>query len=397
MTPDIPGRGPEKPEIAFVDGVPMPPSVRPLIIVQGSDFELGYQYFQQLVQIYGTWIPSHKWGFLYYCVPLHRKTLTAEELGALKQFETYIEKYAPEWIDILGGMAAGATDAGVPLTYQDLLAFYVLYEALFPWSPKSFVIPNRPACSGFAAWGRATKDGGLVCAGSGDDNAGFFAHTVMVFPESGNNFIASPYNMPGFGGHPSHPGMNCKGLAHVHHGTGTFALDKWGYTLPRGMGNMHILRYASSAKEAADMHLGYPPAVNYKEGNFFADVTGDALIIESRNPAVIRRSGYLGETDFLYHTNNFLSRQNGDPEEQDYIPHGGWLSKVLKGREAMDLTAWSVSRNLFMWNMLHNYQGDVDPGFAEMMYRFPSTISRPTLEAADAEYLPKEAKRTERG
>jgi hypothetical protein len=57
----------------------------------------------------------------------------------------------------------------------------------------------------------------------------------------------------------------------------------------------------------------------------------------------------------------------------------------------MDLTAWSVSRNLFMWNMLHNYQGQVDLDFATMMYRFPSTIARPTLEAAD------EAYRSERG
>jgi hypothetical protein len=47
----------------------------------------------------------------------------------------------------------------------------------------------------------------------------------------------------------------------------------------------------------------------------------------------------------------------------------------------------SLSRNLFMWNMLHNYKGEVDLEFAQMMYRFPSTITYPTLEAADAAYL----------
>jgi hypothetical protein len=385
----------EEVEIPVVDGIPMPPPVRPVIILSGTDYEIGYQYFQQLVQIYGTWISSHKWGSMYYCTKLHREKFSEEEKEALKAYQYYIKKYAPEWIDILKGMAKGATDAGIPLTYEDLLAFFVLYEELARWSPKSFVTPNPPAeskneelkkaCSGFAAWGKATKDGKLLCAGSGDDDAGYFASTVIVFPEKGNNFIASPYNMPGFGGFPSHPGMNNKGLVHVHHGTGTFDIPKRDYTLPRGMANMHILRFANTAHEAADMHVNYPPGVNYKEGNFFADVGGNAFVIESRNPTVMREAGYLGETDFIYHTNNYLTKEMGDKEHQHYIPHGGWLSKVI---DENDFTPWSVSRNLFMWNMLHNYNGQVDLEFAKMMYRFPGTITYPTLEEADAAYLP---------
>ena len=396
MTAKATTPGSNQPEIAFVDGIPMPPPVRPVIILSGSDYEIGYQYFQQLVEIYGTWIPSHKWGYLYYCTPLHRETFSAEEKTALKEFQSCIDRYTPEWTDILEGMAAGATDAGVPLTYNDLLAFFVLYEELYHWSPRSFVFPNSsgeeesrgrgPACSGFAAWGRVTKDGGLLCAGSGDDSAGFFASTVVVFPETGNNFIASPYDMPGFGGFPSHPGINNKGLAYVHHGTGSFAFQKWGYTVPRGMADMHILRFANTAQEAANMHLSYPSAVNYKDGNFLADVGGDALVIESRDPRVVRKAGDQGETDFIYCTNNYLSKEMGDEELQDYVPHGGWLSRVPQGLGVMDLYPWSVSRNLFMWNMLHNYQGQVDLDFTTMMYRFPSTVTYPTLEAADAAY-----------
>ena len=388
--PETAAHGQGEPEIPFVDGIPLPPPVRPVIILSGSDYEIGYQYFQQLVEICGTWIPSHKWGGPYYCAPLHREEFSPGEKAALKRWESYINEYTPEWIDILKGMVAAATGAGISLTYHDLLAFFVLYEELCPLSPsQSFVIADR-ACSGFVAWGKATRDGKLLCAGNGDDDLGFFASTVIVFPGTGNNFIASPFNVPGFGGFPSHPGMNNKGLVHVHHGTGTFAIPKWGYTVPRGMANMHILRFANTAQQAADMHLGYPPAVNYKEGNFFADVGGNALVIESRNPTVIRKAGYMGETDFLYCTNNFQSKEMGDKDQQDYIPHGGWISKALSGE--MDFTAWSVSRNLFMWNMLHNYQGKVDLEFATMMYRFPSTITDPTLEAADAAYMPEVGK-----
>ena len=128
-----------------------------------------------------------------------------------EEYDSYVKDYTPEWVDILNGMAAGAADAGIEVTYEDLLAFYALYEEFLPWSEKSFVIPEQPTCSGFAAWGKATKGGRLVCAGNGDDNIGFFSSTVVVFPETGNAFIASPYNLPGFGGFPSHPGMNDKG------------------------------------------------------------------------------------------------------------------------------------------------------------------------------------------
>ncbi|MFC1534605.1 hypothetical protein ACFL7M_14725 [Thermodesulfobacteriota bacterium] len=41
-----------KPEIVFEDGIPLPPSIRPVIILQGSDYDIGYQYYQQIMQIF---------------------------------------------------------------------------------------------------------------------------------------------------------------------------------------------------------------------------------------------------------------------------------------------------------------------------------------------------------
>ncbi len=46
-----------KPEIEFVDGkVPLPQSVRPLILLKGSDYDMGFQYYQQLIHVFGSWI-----------------------------------------------------------------------------------------------------------------------------------------------------------------------------------------------------------------------------------------------------------------------------------------------------------------------------------------------------
>ncbi len=332
-----------RPEIPYVDGVPMPPSVRPVIILQGSDYELGYQYYQQLVEIYGTWIPSHKWGYLYYCTPLHREDFSTEEKSALKEFQAYIDRYAPEWTAIFEGMAAGATDAGVPLTYEDLLAFFVLYEELYHWSPKSFIMPGsvgslsggepaRPACSGFAAWGSRTKDGKMLCVGNADDDSGFFASTVMVFPETGNNFITSPFDMPGFGGFPSHPGTNNKGLVYVHHGTGRFFFSDWGYTVPRGIADMHLLRFASNAEEAAEMHLAYPKAVNFKDGIFLADVGGDALVIESRIRSWCEGPATWGRATFFTVPTTTSPRAWAIMRLRNTSPTEAGLTKNSKGR-----------------------------------------------------------------
>lgn len=41
-------------EIDFAEGVPIPPNVRPVIILSGSDYEIGNQWFQQYVQIFGS-------------------------------------------------------------------------------------------------------------------------------------------------------------------------------------------------------------------------------------------------------------------------------------------------------------------------------------------------------
>lgn len=53
-----------EPEISFAGEVPLPPNVRPVILMKGSDYDLGYQYYQQLVQIFGRWVASHhrKWS-----------------------------------------------------------------------------------------------------------------------------------------------------------------------------------------------------------------------------------------------------------------------------------------------------------------------------------------------
>jgi len=102
-------------EIDFVDGVPIFPWARPVVILKGSDHEMGCQYVRQLAQIFGAWI-----------LELLDCDFSEGQFKALKGYEWYIKKHAPEMIGFIEGMVVGAKDVGVTLTYEQVLAQFCL-------------------------------------------------------------------------------------------------------------------------------------------------------------------------------------------------------------------------------------------------------------------------------
>jgi len=361
--------GPET-EILFAGEVPLLPNVRPVIILSGSDYDMGYQCYQQLIQIFGSWILDGV---------AHDK-FAEDELTDLKTFQWNIRQYMPEFIDFFKGLADGATDAGVPLSYQEVLAVFNTtrsYPAVPPGTAGEELPPVE--CSGWAAWGSATRDGKLICGGQ-QESAMRFAVTIIAFPEEGNSYIHSVSSMPGtkylsspfpFWGFPS---MNDKGLIYVHHGNTGAALNRpiegVTYGIPMGMQLVHTLRFANNSAQALT-RLGVT-----KGGGFWADVSGDAFAIENvENPFAIRRAGDAGETDFLYATNNWLCRElagTGFCQGKVYVPHAGWADIMTGAPGGRNLSLDSVERNLGMWNLLYNYHGEVDLDFAKMTWHFPA-------------------------
>lgn len=93
------------------------------------------------------------------------------------------------------------------------------------------------------------------------------------------------------------------------------------------------------------------------------DIHGNNWVIERNKTKTVRQAGDYGETDFIYSTNNAICRELGQ-EAEVYTEHGGWFARGRWGRCA-------ISRNLEIWNMLHNYRGEVDLDFFKMMWRFP--------------------------
>ena len=384
-------RGPsllaQDPEIPYAGEVPLVPNVRPVIVLEGSDYEMGYQHAQQLVHIFGT----------YYLKGAAEVERSEENLAVIRKSEGYIKKHTPWAIDFVNGMTEGCVDAGIPMTYPQMLAHFVSISN----SPPSHADqPNPSECSGWAAWGSATRDGGLICAGSGDHEIRVgckyryrYEVNIMLFPETGNNYVFSPPT-----GGAGHPGMNNRGVCHAHHGvTGYYdryvrpELERSGEGVPRVFLLMHALRFANSAEEGKDISISIPNPGG-RQGGLWADVGGNALVIENRdNPRVIRRPGDHSERDFVYATNNFFAEElKGcyDPppgQRVVFFPHVGYL-----GTEG---SLGSIGRNFEMWNLFHNYYGEIDLEFAKMMWRFQGPpLPYATIDGAVDDYTRSQAR-----
>jgi hypothetical protein len=384
-------------EISFAGEMPVLPSISPVVILQGSDYDMGYQYAQQLVQIFGPWILERKAG----------RNFSEEEREIIGKWEEQIKQHAPEIIGLSEGWAAGATDAGVPMSYLDVIELWTSHNPPMEgyFGEEGMPELGMPLCSGTAAWGRATKDGELVTASSGDHDPGFTV-TVVALPETGNSFMFCPFGATGdvpkagqlsmFG----HPGMNSKGVTYVHHGGGPKWVEPkqyWGYGIRRAVSVMHVLRFANSAREALEIEMALPIGdIGVGDpghpGGFYADSEYGYVVEGRKDPVIIREAGVMGETDFLYAANAPIHpdiakapwRQTNN-DQWDYDPHGGWypnsaMSKInfqtmmasMKEPHIIGVQFAALNsylRGRYMYNALNNGLGNIDIDFMKAMFR----------------------------
>ena len=389
-------------EIQFAGDTPLVPEINPVIILKGSNFEMGYQYAQQLVQIFGAWILQRKAG----------KCFSTQELDCMHQWEAQIRLYAPEILEMCKGWAASANDNGIAMSYEDVLDLWtghkppaVTFLGLSDGEP--FMAP--PFCSGAAAWGRATTDGKLLTVSTGDHDAHHMV-TIVAYPETGNSFIISPFSATGdlaklggiymFG----HPGMNSKGLAYVEHGGLPKMVEPrqfWGYGLRMGTAVFHILRFANSAKEALEMELSFPIGDVGSGGfgtlgGFWADSSYGYILDSRKDPVIVREAGVMGETDFLCAANSPLhpdtskaAWMKSDVQNWHWDPKGGWYGDyrpIKKIGIDEDVIIQSLGngfigsrdRTVYLHNTLEQAVGKIDFEYMKMVNRHGFPLPKPT-------------------
>lgn len=386
--------------VETADGVPLVPEILPVVFLSGTDREMGRQYALQVAALFGTWIFERKSG----------RNFSTEQRRELSLWEKELATHAPEFIAFAAGMAEGAASLGLPMSYEHALE---LWTGTLPPEKEHFgaggermsTIPPL-ACSGVAAWGRATSDGKLVTGSAGDFDPTFTV-TIFAWPETGNAFVFQPFgatgDVPGLGSVNmfGHPGMNDKGVVYVHHGGTPKMIEptaSWGYGLRRTPGVMHALRYASTAAQAVDIELSYPVGDvgidSGTVGGFWAD-DREGFVIESRkDPVLIRKAGLLGETDFLYSANSPLHPEAGEHgwivEERDqwiWEAPGGWRPRKYSFFNKLGLVYHgSAQRSAAFFYLLDREKGKA--GFDTMVkaYATGGTLPEGTWRAIARAY-----------
>ncbi len=330
----------------------LPPDILPVIILSGSDYELGFQYGQQAgnyieVNMEAAWADA-------------LKTYSREEvIHTLKANQHYIQKFTPECIDIMKGIADGASAAGYKISYTDIMLLNCTLPkpetSTYPAGAEKSSLPPKK-CSVCSAWGSTTKDGKLIGMDTLDGGAdAVYGVILVVFPKKGNAYICGAQA----GEIGDHFLMNNKGLFLGNSGGGGSPRDKDNnYGLSWSCSLTHLVRFSDNAFQARDMLL--PWQINIPENFHFVDTRGNACIVEkSAAVQAVRKPGDFGEKDFLYSTNNYLHKDMKVTKEGDFIKkHGGY-------------GAYAAPRNMMLWDMLNNYHGQVDIEFVKMMLRFP--------------------------
>lgn len=405
----------ENTEILFADGVPLVPEINPVVVLKGSDFEMGYQYAQQVIQIFGKWIFQRKAGRIF----------TEEETGYIRKWEEQIRVYAPEILAMYEGWAAGATDAGVPMSYLDVLEIWTDHNPPAQDYLKKGDGLQRiasPLCSGAAAWGSATTDGKLVTGSTGDHDPTYMV-TIVAFPDTGNSFVYTPFSV--IGEVPlvgpvymmGHPGMNSKGLAYVEHGGEMRMVEPkkyWGYGIRRGTSVFHILRFADNAEEAREMELSWPVGdigcAMGSVGGFYADSSYGYVMESRKEPLAIREAGLMGEKDFLFANNSAMHPGSGNAgwmqksrDNWEWHPNGGWHPKnfsypdifsLKRKKGSMDRISNALSvmynnsfgRNIYLYGMLNDAAGNIDLEYMKTIFRKSGTVPPGTWKETTAAY-----------
>jgi hypothetical protein len=334
-------------------GGTLPPSILPIVILQGSDYEMGRQYGTQTASYLGK-TREGKWA-----AALQRFS-RAEVLKALRANQHFIKTYTPEWIEYMRGIADGATAAGYPMTYTDIL----LMNCTLP-DPKTSTYPPGAEmdklppkrCSVASAWGSATTDGRLIGIDTLDTSEVPFAVVIAAFPDRGNAYLCAA----DAGEIGDHFLMNDKGLFLGNSGGGGSPRPEdedygigWSCSLP------YLVRFSDSAEEARDRILEWK--INVPENFHFVDTEGGAYVVEKTSAIqAVRKPGDFSEKDFLFSTNNYLAEKMKVTKEGDFVgAHGGY-------------GAYAAPRNKMIWDMLHNYHGKINIDFAKMILRFPGS------------------------
>lgn len=263
----------------------IPDMVKPVCIVTGDNYQMGFQYGQQLQKNICT-------RTLHLAARLILERPNVDIIADAYRYEEILRSQSPELIEMFKGTAEGAD-----LPYEAILVYTILNLAQ--------VSPNQ--CSTISAWGSSTLEGHLI-AGCNADGAAFthtsYEPTMVMYPKEGNVSVNN-------GGYNSNFAMNNKGLVNLaSNGGWNGRRDDRGIGTPSVLPAMYLNWRCSTAKEAVERYTLHSAPISAAENMHCADISGETFLIEATHSHYyVRRPGEHGEKDYLLATNYFLSEE----------------------------------------------------------------------------------------
>ena len=330
----------EFPEIQVASGVPE------VIVVEGSDYEMGYQYGTKLAEkIFASVAVSSKSVYSAF-----GKETTNQDMQVLQRFA---EQYDPGLLEWQRGVMDGCTARGYKVTMEDLMLLTAFTSEFWahPTKPypetmdqseiepsELFGAPDKTEkhfCTGFAAAGDAVKEGEPLIGVSGGSAYEAIDRIILIsFPDDGPSTIT----FPTIGKSYDQEGMNSNGFAWVM--TGNMSED-YGWGIMPEVAFHFLTRYISKPEDAIKWLSEIPRSGAF--ANFvMCDAEGDISVVETNaHHFFVRKPGHMGETkNFALVTNHFEA-----PETRGY-------NISLDG---MDWQVWnrnSITRYATAWEYL---------------------------------------------
>lgn len=236
----------------------------PVIVVKGTNEEMGYQYASQ--------VPD-----LIYRNMIMLKSRVEAQYGAelahsdMQVWAYYADKYNPGLRGWIEGMQKGLADAGYTVDYYDLLTITVYSAELWCRPPLDQPYPEETgitlpetdnatakdeelhSCTGFAAEGKASADGKPIIGVTKMITPEKVNSVILLaYPEEGYNFIANPMA----GSVSENAGLNSAGFSWVF--TAQWGPPIWGVINEVFFHNM--VQNCGSPKEAIDFLESAPRA-----------------------------------------------------------------------------------------------------------------------------------------
>lgn len=286
--------------------------IPPVVIVTGTNYEMGYQYSEQLAPKIYSLLKRIQTS----CYTVYEEKTVINDMRVQLYFS---EKYTPGFKEWLKGMSDGCKTMGYEISVEEMMLiacftseFYERPTGDYPEETKDYLQQfdskrnpkdnERNFCTSFAVSGKNTADGKAIVAGIGGSAFEAIDRVIlMAFPKEGYSYITCST----IGKNHDQLCLNTSGLGWVFTGNYSGPCD---WSLMPELVFHHLCQYSSGIKDVEKYIESLPRCgafANFTMGDSKGNISG----IESNHyHFVTRKPGDLGEpAEYFVITNHFAA------------------------------------------------------------------------------------------